>query len=77
MSETALNDQEIPAYRKLWNEEKDVVGTEEPEVEINQERFPSGCQWLTPVILDQEDHSLKPTWANSLEDPISKNPSQK
>jgi hypothetical protein len=27
---------------------------------------------------DQEDHSLKPAWANSLQDPISKkNPSQK
>jgi hypothetical protein len=26
---------------------------------------------------DQEDHSSKPAWANSLRDPISKNPSQK
>jgi hypothetical protein len=25
---------------------------------------------------DQEDHSLKPTWANSSQDPISKIPSQ-
>jgi hypothetical protein len=26
---------------------------------------------------DQEDHGLKPTWANSSRDSISKNPSQK
>jgi hypothetical protein len=26
---------------------------------------------------DQEDCSLKPAWANSSQDPISKNPSQK
>jgi hypothetical protein len=25
---------------------------------------------------DQEDHGSKPYWANSLQDPISKNPSQ-
>jgi hypothetical protein len=30
-------------------------------------------QWLTPVILaTQEDCSLKPAWANSSGDPISK-----
>jgi hypothetical protein len=26
---------------------------------------------------DQEDHSLKPAWGNSSQDPVSKNPSQK
>jgi hypothetical protein len=26
---------------------------------------------------DQEDHCLKPVWANSLQDPVLKNPSQK
>jgi hypothetical protein len=37
-----------------------------------------GHQWLTAVILatwggwDQEDHGLKPAWANSSWDPISK-----
>jgi hypothetical protein len=37
----------------------------------------AGQQWLTPVILAiQEDHDLKPSWANSSSDPISKNPSQ-
>jgi hypothetical protein len=38
----------------------------------------TGCQWLMPVILaisrgrDQEDHNLKPAWANSLRDPTLK-----
>jgi hypothetical protein len=40
----------------------------------------AGPQWLTPVILsysgrrDQEDQGLKPAWANSSRDPISKKP---
>jgi hypothetical protein len=34
-------------------------------------------QWLTPAILatrgrDQKDHSLKPTWANTSQNPILK-----
>jgi hypothetical protein len=30
-------------------------------------------RWLTPVVLaTQKDGSLKPLWANSLQDPISK-----
>jgi hypothetical protein len=43
----------------------------------------AGHWWLTPVILpysrgrDQEDHGSKPAQANSLSDPILKNPSQK
>jgi hypothetical protein len=37
-----------------------------------------GHPWLMPVILaTQEDWGLKPTWGNSLRDPISTNPSQK
>jgi hypothetical protein len=37
------------------------------------------CWWLTPVILaiqETEIRRLKPANANSLRDPISKNPSQ-
>jgi hypothetical protein len=34
--------------------------------------------WLMPVILATQDgHGLKPAWANSSPDPISKKPSQK
>jgi hypothetical protein len=32
----------------------------------------SWCQWLTPVILTTQDHSLKPVQTNSSQDPIWK-----
>jgi hypothetical protein len=42
----------------------------------------AGRRWLTPLILatqemDQEDQGLKPVWANSLRDSISKTPNTK
>jgi hypothetical protein len=44
--------------------------------------FSAGRQWLMPVILGSQESKIrritvsKPAWANSLLDPISKNPSQ-
>jgi hypothetical protein len=45
---------------------------------IHEIQNPARNQWLTSVILatwggrDQEGQGLKPTWANSSRDPISK-----
>jgi hypothetical protein len=44
---------------------------------IKKSSLSAGRQWLTPVIpaaqeTDQEDGGLKPAWANSFQDPISK-----
>jgi hypothetical protein len=58
---------------------------EERETEREREESARGeCSrhwWLTPVILAtqeaEEDRCSKPTWANSSQDPILKNPSQK
>jgi hypothetical protein len=46
---------------------------------FNTPKNMTGCQWLTPEIrADQEDLSLKPTWANSSGNPIlEKNSSHK
>jgi hypothetical protein len=50
---------------------------------IKKKNLLAGHWWLTPMILATQEavirmiRVLKPAWANSLQDPISKNPSQK
>jgi hypothetical protein len=62
--------------------DKSLVVSNQPK--LNQEDFNQLDMWLMPHSnpsysgsRDQEDHLLKPAWANSLQDPISKIPNTK